>query len=355
MGKDRILVVDDEPDVLEAVQRMLEVKGFEVKTAHGAAEAMEAARDFRPALVLSDIKMPKVTGVELAREIREAHPDVSVILMTAYASVDTAIDSLKLGVDDYIMKPIDWAQALTSIRAALARRDTTQSNRKYVEELRQSLLQTPTKPAAGFLGAVTQLFASKTADRVAMVDKLETFASAIGARDPLVKDHSKAVGTYVGKMAECLGFSAEEVWHHRLSGLLHDIGKIGLPDTVISKRPQDLNAEELNQYKEHPIISHRILQPVREFQPILKAVLHHHESFDGKGYPDGLSGPHIPTGARMIAVADRFSYLTATDAADREECEASGVQHLMAERGLALDPEMVDAFIQMIRSPAAPA
>ena len=346
MSMARMLVVDDEEALLDALSRMLKAKGFETETVTRATAALEAVERFRPDVVLTDIMMPGMDGVSLARQIKRSYPDTSVIMMTAYASVNTAIESLKLGVDDYIKKPIVWDQAIASIWAALHRRATTLNNRKYVDELERKLLRAQNGQGVAFLSAVRGLFSSEGAARNSMLDTVESLAAAIGARDPVTKDHSRKVGIHVAKLAALLSFSTEEVHQFRVAGLLHDIGKISIPDEIICKSTGKMTGEEFDRYKEHPVISHKILQPIREFQPILDAVLHHHERFDGKGFPDKLSGANIPIGARMIAVANAFAYLGVQDAHDEFAHEAVGVECLMAERGTHFDPEIVDVFIK---------
>lgn len=350
MSKERILVVDDQEEILHMMSRMLKRKGFDVETVNTPTKALEAVVSFRPDLVLSDIQMPEMSGVELARRVRKDHPDTSIIIMTAYAEVETAIESLKLGVDDYIRKPFTWDQAIASIRAALDKRTTTVNNKKYVDQLGRKLMQQRRRPAVVFLGGMKDLYAAEGAARSAALDTVESLAVAMGVKDPLTKDHSRKVGAFVAAMGAHLSFSPEEVRQLRLAGLLHDVGKIGMPDETLSKLPEDMTKAELEQYKEHPIISHRILQPVREFQPILNAVLHHHERYDGKGFPDRLSGVNIPIGARMIAVADVFSYLIAGDPADEAARRAAAEDHLLTERGTRFDPEMVDAFLKVLKS-----
>ncbi|MEW6356623.1 MAG: HD domain-containing phosphohydrolase [Planctomycetota bacterium] len=349
MDRGEILVVDDEASVRETVSRILQSKGFETSLANGPHEALAAVQRLRPGLVLSDIKMPQMDGVELARQIKQSCPDTPVILMTAYATVDTAIQSLKLGVDDYITKPINWPQAVASIHAALDRRFTTVQNRKYVAELEQQLMENRHSPDGKFLGAVRDLYSAQGHTREMMLDTVESLAMTMGAKSPLTKDHSQRVGIHAGKMAKYLSFSEEEIRQFRMAGLLHDIGKIGLRDDLLSKSTGDMNDDELAEFREHPLISHRILQPIREFQPILGAVLHHHERFDGTGYPDRLRGEQIPVGARMVAVADTFANSDVDDGHDECIQREFAIDRLMAERGTRLDPQMVDALIEVLQ------
>ncbi|NOZ21756.1 MAG: response regulator [Planctomycetes bacterium] len=347
-----ILVVDDDESVRETISRILQSKGFETSTANGPREGLAVAERIKPDLVLTDIKMPEMDGVEFARAIKQGHPDTPVIMMTAHACVETAIQSLKLGVDDYIQKPINWNQAVASIQSALDKRFLTLQNRKYVAELERQLVGCDRHDQAQFLKTVRGLFDAEEHARGAMLDTVESLAMAIGAKNATAKDHSKRVGAYVAKMAEALSFSEEEVRKLQLAGLLHDIGTIGIPDGILRKPVGQMTFDELAAYQEHPVTSFRILQPIREFQPILGAVRHHHERFDGAGYPDGLSGGRIPMGARMIAVADVFTGLNVDDIYGDSVNEEFAVERLMAERGTCLDPKMVDAFIEIFQGVA---
>jgi len=358
MEAEKILIVDDEEGVRQIVSRMLETQGFQTETVDGPESALKALPKFAPDLVLTDIKMPGMDGVELARRVKQASPNTSLIMITGYASVDSAIESLKLGVEDYIKKPIEMEQLIAAVRGALDKRTTTLRNRKYVETLQAKLVQGEQKPQASFLGAVKGLFgtASETARR-GILDTVESLAIAMGAKDPVTKDHSRKVGAYVARMAESLSYPPETVRQFRLAGLLHDVGKIGIPEEILLKDEEEMSTEELHIFREHPVISSRILQPVREFEPIINAVRHHHERFDGKGYPDRLSGEHIPIGARLIAVADSFSKIDACVAHDDAVHEAFAIERLMVERGKIFDPEIVDVFIQVlpsVRTPVAP-
>lgn len=347
MCSEKILVVDDEQPVRDAISRLLQAKGFETQTAHGPDSALAIAAQFQPDLILTDIRMPGMDGVEFARRVKRDHPGTPVIMMTAYADVDSAIAALQLGVDDYIRKPMDWLQAVASIRATLDRRAVTMGNKRYIEELERRLLQAQRTQGADLLGAVKGLFSAEGgAARSAILDTVESLAAAIGARDPRTKDHSRKVGAYVARMAERLSFSSAGARNVRLAGLLHDIGKLGVPDEILCKSTGEMTEEEFDRYKEHPVLSHRILQPIREFQPILDTVLHHHERFDAKGFPDGLSGAAIPIGARMIAVADAFCCRVVEEAPGGSEQAAFAVECLIAERGTRFDPDMVDAFIE---------
>jgi len=351
MANEKILIVDDEEDVCHIIACMLATQGFETATADGPERALESLAAFRPALVLTDIKMPGTDGLELARQIKEVSPDTSIITITGYASIDSAIQSLRAGVDDYIKKPIELGQLVTAVRSALGKRATTLRNKKYVEELHCQLARAKQTPASSFLGAVKGLFrAEGQVTRGAVLDTVESLAIAMGAKDAVTKDHSRQVGAYASRMAEFMSISPDIVGQFRLAGLLHDVGKIAIPQYILDKVEAERTPEERETFRQHPMISLRILQPVREFEPILDAVLHHHERFDGKGYPNGLSGASIPVGARVIAVADSFAKTRSEDSSDDIPSEASALECLIAERGKMLDPEMVDVFLQVLLS-----
>jgi putative nucleotidyltransferase with HDIG domain len=282
-------------------------------------------------LVILDIKMPGDSGLELLAEIRAAHPDIAVIMATAVIDISTAVECLKQGAYDYITKPFNLDEVVLSIERALERRRLEQENRDYQLHLEQKVSQQAQKIRAAFLNAITAL------------------VYALEAKDKYTSGHSQRVADISVAIAAELGLSKPEIEQIRLAGLIHDIGKIGVREAVLNK-PGKVTTKEYQHILSHSDIGAHILTPIVEDDAILRAVRHHHERYDGTGYPDGLSGEEIPLAARILAVADSYDAIIS----GRPYRAAQGIQTACDEieqnRASQFDSKVVDAFLRIRKS-----
>lgn len=316
---EKILVVDDEELIRRTIAKILQKAQYEVVLAEDGHAAIEKAKAEKFDLVISDVRMPGIDGLETIRRIKEIQPEVHSIIITGYASEDTPVQAIKLGVNDYIFKPFEVETFLHSV----------QRNLTNVRLLREK----------------TMLHSRLKQNMLTLID---TLANTLEARDPYTHGHSRRVGLYATWIAEDLGYDHDALETLRHGGLLHDIGKIAVREDVLNK-PGRLTAEEYDHIKIHPSVGYNILRQIEEFEPMLPIVLSHHERIDGEGYPHQMPGGDIPLNARITAIADTFDALTS----DRPYRDGMPVEKAIAimesVKGTQLDGELVDIFIKKVR------
>lgn len=326
---ERILVVDDVASFRKFIARMLTEKGYEcVAVADGnAALAMLSKRPF--ALVLLDITMPGQSGIEVLRELTRRHRDTAVIMMTAKDDARIAMEITKIGAYDYIIKPINIIALLVRVRSALEKRRLRLENREYQLYLEDKVRKQTEKIRKSFLNSITSL------------------VFALEARDKYTSGHSQRVSKMALGISQGLGMPPDQNRKIRLAGLLHDIGKIGIKESVLTK-PGRLTDEEYSHISAHSVIGERILRPVVDDEEILKIVRHHHERYDGKGYPDGLSGQQIPLGARILSVADTYDAMTSDRPYRKALTPRTAFVELERQINTQFDPGIVEAFLAVM-------
>jgi len=286
-----VLVVDDEPRIGEVLARTLETMGHEWEISSNGDDALAALHRRLFALVLSDIRMPGMDGVHLLRCIVSDCPHTAVIMVSAVADVETAVTTMRLGACDYIVKPFDLKDVVERIERALAHRRQLLDVERYQAELEREVAQRTSDVRKVFLGAVQSL------------------AAALDARDGYTHGHSQRVTALAVALARGLGLPEAAIERIHLAGMLHDIGKIGIRESVLNK-PMALTDDEYAHIRTHPVIAQNILAPIVWEPETVRLIRAHHERYDGNGYPDGLAGEGIPLGARILAVADAFDAMT---------------------------------------------
>jgi response regulator RpfG family c-di-GMP phosphodiesterase len=325
-----VLIVDDEPQLRRVLSRLMMSDGFEVDEATNGREALTALQRRQATLVLSDLYMPEVDGMELLREVRATYPDTAVIMITAVTDVSTAVHCLSLGAMDYITKPFHLEEVRARVRQALERRRLLLENRDYQERLEERVAQQAHR--------IEQLFFAS----------IQSLADALEVKDKYTHGHSVRVAKYCVAIAERLGLTSDAVQDIELGGRVHDIGKIGVREDVLSKAGP-LTDEEYAHVMTHPVVGWRILQPLlRETPRALNIVRSHHERYDGRGIPDGLAGENIPLEARIAAIADTFDAMTSA----RPYRPGLALDVTLAElkrcSGSQLDPAVTEAFLGLV-------
>ena len=301
-----ILIVDDDEQVRRLLHQTLAREGYHCQEAGSADQALAQLRSNLVELVLLDIKMPGKSGIELLPEIKDDYPDTAVIMATATTNTNIAIQCMKDGAYDYVTKPFNPDEVILNVNRALEKRRLELENRDYHQHLEQKVKEQAGKIRASFLNAITAL------------------AYALEAKDKYTSGHSQRVTEIAVAIAQELGMPQESIEKIRLAGLLHDIGKIGVREAVLNK-PGKLTNEEYQHIKSHPEVGERILAPIVEDKEILEMVRHHHERYDGKGYPDGLSGEQIPEGARILAVAEAYANIALEQTQDKTLSQSAGI------------------------------
>ena len=329
MTGNRILIVDDETSICLLLKEFLEQFGYYVDTASNGSEAMDIVEGGAYDLVVSDIRMPVMDGMELLKRVKSYDPDIEVIMITGVADIDTAIDALKLGASDYIVKNFDLDAVKTSVSCALEKRRLTIESREYQLHLERKVEEQSKK--------LRELF----------LESLKALAYALEAKDSYTNSHSRHTTEYAVLTALELGLPDEMLEKIRLGGALHDIGKIGVKESVLNK-PSALTEEEYMHVMRHPVIGEEILKPIIKDREILEIVRHHHERFDGNGLPDGLKGEGIPIGARILAVADAYHTMVSTRSYRKPLSHEAALMEIKRCSGTQFDPEVVDAFLRVV-------
>jgi len=331
----KILIVDDEAQIRSLLIRSLSDGFCECTQSSNAFEALSKIRSEHYALVMSDVCMPGMSGLELLRFIKKHDPDMSVIMITGVLDLATAVDSLKMGACDYITKPFDLLAVRRAVFRALERHRLIVENRYYQQEL-ERLVQERTLELNGALKEVEESYRFT----------LEALAAALDAREHETQAHSQRVREYAITLAQRLGLDSQEIIDIGRGALLHDIGKIGVPDSILLK-PAKLTPEEWIQMKRHPQVGYEILQGIKFLAPAAEIVLAHQERWDGTGYPSGLSCKDIPLGARIFGVVDTLDAMTS----DRPYRLALSYEAALAEvqrcSGTQFDPDITKVFLDI--------
>lgn len=315
----KILIVDDESRSRAALEALLRREGYEVHDASDGTSALTACISVQPDLILLDVLMPGMDGFEVCKRIK-ARPETRltpVVLITGLSDAGDRIKGINAGADDFLSKPIDLNELLARTRSLI-------KLKQYTDELEH---------------AESVLF---------------SLALSIEARDPYTRGHCDRLAKMSSRLGETLNLSGEDVTALRRAGVVHDVGKIAVPDAILLK-PGPLSAEEMEVVKKHPIVGEKICAPLKIFRPVLPIIRHHHERYDGSGYPDHLRSAEIPLTARILQLADVYDALT-TDRpyrkADKPEV-ALGIMDEEARRGW-WDRDLLNAFREMIRNGGCP-
>lgn len=286
------LVVDDEPRLRQVLVHLMRNDGFRCFEASNGAEAVELLERQPVTLVMSDMRMPRMDGIELLRQVRARWPDTAVVMITAVADVEVAVSCLAIGAMDYLTKPFHLEEVRARVGQALEKRRLILENRDYQERLEERVAAQARRLEELFLAGIQAL------------------AEALEVKDPYTRGHSVRVSQYASVIAKALRLEPEIIRQIELGGHVHDIGKIGVREGVLNK-PGPLTDEEYRHIMTHPVLGWRILAPLLGDAPIaLNVVRSHHERVNGSGVPDALRGELIPLEARIVSVADAFDAMT---------------------------------------------
>ncbi len=338
-SKGRVLVVDDEAAIRDILCRALTDEGYACDDAESAEEALAKLAKKSYECVLSDIHMPGMDGVELLRQIRLTDSDVGVIMVTGAPDMDSALEAMRLGAHDHLSKPLNLSQVALLVDRAVEKKRLVQENREYQRNLEAMVLE-----------RTKQLHEANQELRRLFVSSIKALAQALEAKDEYTQGHSARVAEQSVRIAHYLSLAEREVENIWLAGFLHDIGKIGIRESVLNK-PGKLDLAEWELVQQHPVLAEKILGPIEELRDVIEIVRHHHEHFDGSGYPDGLRGGEIPLGARVLAVADAYDALTSRRPYRDALCEQEALEVLGDAAGTQFDSVIVRAFVSCGESP----
>ncbi len=350
-----LLFVDDEQNILASLKRLFRPLGYTIHTAGGGAEALSVLEKEVVDVVVSDMRMPEMDGAQFMEQVATRWPDTVRILLTGYADITSTIAAVnKGGIWKYINKPWDDNDLKQSVHNALERKLLIDENRRL-----QQLTRTQNDELRELNSGLEVKVAARTSEIQQMMDQLElthetlnksyaqsvkVFASLIEMRERHGRGHARRVADLAQRMAVKLGMNATDVQDVGYAALLHDIGKIALPDKLLAKPFAELQPAERQEVVKHPVIGQGVLMALESLQETGRYIRSHHELWDGKGYPDGLSGEQIPLGARILAVANDYDALQLGSLTTNKIPAKDARDFIVNNSGKRYDPRVVAVF-----------
>jgi putative two-component system response regulator len=335
--KTRILVVDDEDTIRLVLAKYLRTRGFEVSTAESGGAALEALAEAKFDLMLCDVRMPGISGVELVPAALEADPGLGIVMLSAVNDAPTATEAMGHGVLDYLVKPIELQHLYEAIQRALHKRMLVSEQGRFERAIREEVAQ-----------RTKELEREKTHLRDVTVNVIETLVNAMEARDVFQRGRSARVGESAASIAEYLELAPDVVEDVRIAGRVHDVGNIGIRSEVLNKAGP-LNPDEIAHMREHVRIGVDILTPLRHIERAVVFVGDHHEHWNGGGYPNGRSGEQISIGGRILAIADAFDALISRRAYRDAVPAEQALELLNGHIGVQFDANVFQALRAVVK------
>ncbi len=361
-----ILCVDDEPSILSALRRLFRAKGFQVRVAEGGQAGLEMLASEPIDLVISDMRMPEMDGVMFLEQVRQRWPDTMRLLLTGYADITSIMGAINRGeIYRYIAKPWDDNDIILIVRSALQQRAMEQEQRR---------LQTLIKAQNEELRVLNFSLEIKVAERTAelnqtndallvaneqlknnFITSIKIFTSLIELRASHLAGHSRRVADVARRLAQKLGMGNKPAQELFVSGLLHEIGKVGFADELLNTPVVMLNTAQLQVFRKHPARAAQLLFPLPELKGAAEIIAAQLERFDGAGYPDALAGKQIPLGARILLVASDYDALQIGTLAQRKLAPSKALDAIIEGSGKRYDPEVVSALVGLMGDGGSPA
>jgi len=335
-ARSRILILDDNREITEILSDLLNSQ-YDCETVASGEEALERLRQREFHLLLSDITMPGMSGLETLPRAKSVSPNSVVVMISGMQTVESAIDALRLGAFDYLMKPFDLRQVEAVVQRALEHQALIVGKQRYDNHL-EELVEQRTEELDLALNSLEDAYRST----------LKALTSALETRDAETHGHSERVVTYSLRLGREYGLNQRQMKALEFGSLLHDIGKIGVPDSILRK-PGKLTEDEWVRMREHPGHGQQILRGIEFLEGAGRVVAQHHEKWDGSGYPRGLRGEEIDVCARIFAVADAFDAITSDRVYRRGRPYQDAAQELDDWAGKQFDAKVVAAFHRVPR------
>ncbi|RQT28976.1 HD domain-containing phosphohydrolase [Burkholderia contaminans] len=362
-GVPSILLVDDEPSVLSALRRVFRPAGYEILTAESGEAALEVLASTEVDLIVSDMRMPGMSGAEFLARARSLFPDTMRILLTGYAEIASVVQAVNDGgVYRYLNKPWDDHDLLLTLEQALEQRRLRREAARLAalteaqnEALRRfnTELETQVRARTEELGQTVMFLEAAQRDlKSSFTAMVQVCASMIEMRCGSASGHAMRVGEIARRLALSSGMSELHAQDVYFAGLLHGIGKLSLPDELLRKPLTKMTAEEHGLYLQHPLRAQMVLTPVAQLHKVASIVLHQYERFNGRGTPDSLAGDAIPLGSRILAIARDFEGLRNGDIGAPHSVEQA-LDALRSQAGVRYDPRIVDGLTELMRDPAS--
>ena len=319
-----ILVVDDEKAIRELIQEGVERSGYECSVASEALEGLKILEEKRIDVVITDIMMPGMDGIELAKRVKKGY-DADVIVITGFIEDYSYSNVIDIGVSDFLEKPLSIHELILRLQRVLKERATIRERIRAEEELRDSLEKL----------------------RTLMESTVEAMALAIEKRDPYTAGHQKRVAILADAIAKEMGLPQDQIHGIRVAGMIHDIGKISVPGEILSK-PGKLTELEMRMIQEHPQIGYDILKKIEFPWPVAQTIYQHHERIDGSGYPQGLSGQEIYLAAKILGAADVVDAMVSHRPYRESLGMDAAIDEMSRNRNVLYDPDVVDACLRLL-------
>jgi response regulator RpfG family c-di-GMP phosphodiesterase len=329
--RSRILIVDDEAEITSILSDLFEDR-YDCTTAGSAEEALGLLAGHEYQLVVSDITMPGMSGLDMIPQVRSNWPNSVVVMISGMQTVESAIEALRLGAFDYVMKPFDLRQVEAVVSRALDHQGLIVAKQRYEDHL-EELVEQRTAQLDQALNSLEEAYRST----------LKALTAALETRDLETHGHSERVVSYSMRLGRAYGLDSELTKSLEFGSLLHDIGKIGVPDLILRK-PAKLTPEEWVLMRQHPQHGQQILRGIEFLEGAARVVAQHHEKWDGSGYPLGLRGEKIDVCARIFSVADAFDAITSNRVYRKGKPYQAAADELDAWAGTQFDPKVVEAF-----------
>ena len=328
----RILIVDDESVIRRLLKDILAQEGYRCETSGSGEDALEKIACHLFDLVMIDIRMPGMDGMELLGKVRDLKPGdqpIATIILTAVNALDMAIQAMKLGAYDYLTKPFSNETVLLSVAKALDRRRLVLENLDY-----QKNLETKVKVQSEKIQS-------------SLLKTIESLSRVLQTKDSISREHGQRVTEIAVRIARELGLPPKEIENIRIASLLHDIGKLGVSEKILEKIHPLLD-EEIEHIQRHPLVAENILGPIDDLEEIIGLIKHHHERWDGAGYPDKLKGEAIPLGSRILAVADSYDAMLSSRPYREPRKPREAIREIKSQEGKQFDPSVAEAFLKIV-------
>jgi response regulator RpfG family c-di-GMP phosphodiesterase len=336
-AKGRLLIADDEPEIRNILEEFL-CGSYECRTVGSAEEALAVLRASKYDLVISDINMEGMSGLEMIPHVRRIAPETVIIMISGAQTIDYAIEALRAGAFDYVTKPFDLRHVEMAVERAQQHHELLRSKRRYENFLEESI-KLRTKELGQALASLEDAYRTT----------LKALAAALETRDTDTHGHSERVVSFSLRLGRELNLSEDQLRSLEFGALLHDIGKIGIPDQILRK-PAALTDDEWLTMRQHPRLGQQILRGIEFLEGAARVVGQHHEKWDGTGYPQGLRGEEIDLNARIFAVADAFDAMISTRVYRAGKPYAAAADELERHAGQQFDPAVVAAFLRVAES-----
>jgi len=337
-GRIQVLIVDDEEAIREYLSRIINSRQIRCLKAADARTALEYLARDRISLILLDIQMPGCDGFSLLKKIKQIDPQCVVIFITGHGDMESAVQSIRMGAFDYLTKPLTIDRVLQSVKEGI---------KKRAESLRKSQHQKLFERIEEIKKSSFKRF--KESGHQLLLNTVTTLVNTLEAKDIHTRGHSVRVANYCILHCNHMGFPSSQAEDIYIGALLHDIGKIGVREKILLKK-DPLTEAEYNEFKNHTLLAVKILEPLRELKQVTTLVRYHHERYDGKGYPEGLNGERIPTGSRIIALADSFDGMTSLRPYRRPMPVPKALREIKVNAGTQFDAGLAASFRETIQS-----